>query len=147
MTFHELSPTVLASGQIAPQDLDRAKKLGVTAVVNNRPDGESPDQPDGQAIAEGARARGMEYAAIPIDHTGFGHEQVVALERLLDENDGKVLMYCRSGTRSTLLWALARASAGEPIEDIATAAERAGYSVTPVRQAMEALATRARNAG
>lgn len=143
MVFRELSSDVLASGQIAPADLERAKRLGVTVVVNNRPDGEAPDQPPGDTIADHARALGLGYAAIPIDHTGFNGEQVAALARLLEAADGKVLMYCRSGTRSTLLWALAQASAGEPVEAIAAAAKRAGYSVAPVRQAMEALAGQA----
>lgn len=140
VTFRELSATAYASGQINPADLERVKRMGVTTVVNNRPDGESPDQPDGRTIAEHARALGMEYTAIPVGHAGFTREQVAALARTLDASDGPVLMYCRSGTRSALLWALAQASAGEPVDDIAGAVERAGYSVAPVRAAMEALA-------
>lgn len=141
MMLRQLSPRVFASGQIQPGELALAREEGVTLVVNNRPDRESPDQPDGRVIAEQARALGMDYAAIPVDHTGFSLDQVQTLARLLDRADGKTLLYCRSGTRSTLLWALAQASAGEPVTDIAAAAERAGYSVEPVRSAMEALSS------
>ena len=55
---------------------------------------------------------------------------------------GKVLAYCRSGTRSTLLWALAAASKGADPEAITQAAAAAGYDVSPVRGAMQELAAR-----
>jgi uncharacterized protein (TIGR01244 family) len=53
--------------------------------------------------------------------------------------EGKVLAYCRSGTRSTLLWALTRARAGDHPAMLAEKAEAAGYDLTPVRQIMDAL--------
>lgn len=147
MMLRELSPVVFASGQVQPEELALARDEGVTLVVNNRPDHESPDQPDGRIIAEQARALGMDYASIPVDHTGFSLDQVQALARLLGQAEGKVLLYCRSGTRSTLLWALAQANAGEPVAETAAAAERAGYSVEPVRSAMEALTAQAGRGG
>ena len=61
----------------------------------------------------------------------------------LDSTQGKVLAYCRSGTRSTLLWALAAASKGGDLKAIAEAAKAAGYDVSPVRGAMQELAARA----
>jgi len=67
---------------------------------------------------------------------------VTAMRDALDRAAGPVLAYCRSGTRSTLLWALAEAQAGVDPEQIAQAAADAGYDVSPVRQAMEAYATR-----
>ncbi len=143
--FHELSTNVLVSEQIQPEDLALAREIGVDLIVNNRPDGESPEQPDGRRIAEAADAVGLDYAAIPISN-GFSAEQVGALAQLLDRSNGKTLLYCRSGTRSTLLWALARASAGEPVAAIAAAAQRAGYSVAPVADALDELAAQAGDA-
>ena len=53
---------------------------------------------------------------------------------------GKTLAYCRSGTRSTLLWSLAQAKNGLSPDEIARLAGNAGYDITPVRAMVEALA-------
>ena len=49
--FKPIAAGFLAAGQIEPADIARAKQAGVVAVVNNRPDGEVPDQPPGDAIS------------------------------------------------------------------------------------------------
>lgn len=141
--FRTLSETFIASPQITTGDIAEAKELGVTLVINNRPDGEGPDQTPGDAIADAARAVGLDYLAIPIDQSGFSDAHVDAMAHAVERARGKVLAYCRSGTRSTLLWALAAASRGENPETIARAAATAGYDVGPVRGAMERLAARA----
>lgn len=138
--FRVLSDTVLASPQIAADDLSVAKDEGVTCIVNNRPDGESEDQPRSNEIAQAAETLGLRYVHIPIDHSGFSLTQVDAMVEALDGAEGKVLAFCRSGTRSTLLWALAQAKRGESPEAITRAAARAGYDIGPVRGAIDALA-------
>ena len=143
--FRPVSDRFLASPQIAVDDIPQARALGVTLVVNNRPEGEAPDQTSGADIAEAARAAGLDYRAIPVDHTGLSATQVDQMADALAAAEGKVLAYCRSGTRSTLLWALACASRGEDPEAIARAAAAAGYDVGPVRAAMEQLAARSAN--
>ncbi len=137
--FRPLSDTMLASPQISPDELAEAKALGVTLVINNRPDGESSDQPSGAEIESAARAAGMGYLAIPVTAAGFSQPQVEAMREALDSADGKILAFCRSGTRSTLLWSLAEASKGADPADIAAAAAKAGYDVGPVRPAMDML--------
>ena len=140
--FRRLSETMLASPQLAVADVAAAKAAGVTLIVNNRPEGESDDQVPGAEIEAAARAAGIDYLAIPIGYSGFSQPQVAALADALARAEGAVLGYCRSGTRSTLLWALARASAGEDPETIAQAARQAGYDVSSVRPAMDMLAAR-----
>ncbi len=144
--FRRLSDQVFASPQIAVEDLAAAKAAGVTLIINNRPDGESDDQTPGADIEAAARAAGIDYVAIPVGGAGFGQPQVSAMAGALDSvgASGKVLAYCRSGTRSTLLWALAQARAGRDSEEIAAAAAAAGYDVGPVRPAMDMLAAAAR---
>lgn len=143
--FRTLSETVLASPQITAAEIAAAKAEGVTLVINNRPDGEAEDQPPGAEIEAAARAAGLGYAAIPIGGSGFGEPQVRAMVEALERAEGKVLAYCRSGTRSTLLWSLAQAQGGRDPEEIAAAAAAAGYDVTPVRPAIDMLAARARD--
>jgi len=137
--FRRLSSDMLASPQIGPADVAEAKAIGVTLVVNNRPEGESDDQIPGATIEAAARAAGIDYLAIPVTHAGFSLPQVEKLAEALAHNEGQVLGYCRSGTRSTLLWALARAHLGDEPETLAAAAADAGYDVGPVRPAMDAL--------
>lgn len=144
--FRRLTETIMASPQIGVDDVAAAKALGVTLLINNRPEGESEDQVPGAAIEAAARDAGLAYIAIPITHAGFSQPQVDAMRAALDSAaGGKVLAYCRSGTRSTLLWALAQSARGDDPEELADIAAAAGYDVAPVRPAMDALAARARS--
>jgi uncharacterized protein (TIGR01244 family) len=136
--FRRLSDNVYASPQITPADIAEASALGVTMVINNRPEGETEDQPPGPEIEAAAHAAGMEYVAIPVTMPALSDVHVTAMRESLDRAAGPVLAYCRSGTRSTVLWALAQAKAGADLEDITRAAAAAGYDVSPVRAAMEA---------
>ena len=142
--FRQLSTRVWASPQIDLADVAAAATAGFALVINNRPEGESPDQTSGEEIEAAARAAGMAYCAIPITPGGFTRDQVDAMTQALAGAGGPVLAYCRSGTRSTLLWSLAQAAAGEDPEAIAAAAQLAGYDITPVRAIMETLAAEAR---
>ncbi|ABC64872.1 TIGR01244 family sulfur transferase [Erythrobacter litoralis] len=142
--FRRLSESMLASPQIAASDIAAARDAGVTLIVNNRPDGEEPDQPDGAEIESAAREAGIYYVAIPVTSAGFSEPQVEAMRDALDGSEGTVLGYCRSGTRSTLLWSLAQARAGIDPDAIAEAARAAGYDVSPVRPAMDMFAARAK---
>ena len=136
-----MTSDIFVAPQISVATVDEAKALGVTLVVNNRPEGESPDQTPGEDIEAAARAAGMDYVAIPVNPGGFTVGQLDALdEALAGKGAGKVLCYCRSGTRSTLLWSLARARAGDNVDDIAETAAAAGYDVSPIMDTMRGLA-------
>ena len=141
--FRTLSDRVLASPQVAIDDLAAARACGVAVVINNRPEREAEDQTPGAAIEAAARALGLDYIAIPVTPGSFSEAQVHAMLEALRQADGKVLAYCRTGTRSTLLWALAEAAIGRPVEEVAAAADAAGYDISPVKPAMAALAGRA----
>jgi uncharacterized protein (TIGR01244 family) len=138
--FRKLTDTVFASPQIGLAEVAEAKAQGIALIVNNRPEGESDDQVAGDEIAAAAQAAGIGYVAIPITHAGFSDPQVKAMAKALDEATGPILAYCRSGTRSTLLWALAEASRGGNPASIAATAEQAGYDISPVRPLVDMLA-------
>ena len=138
--FRQLSEQVWASPQITPAEVAEAASLGFRAIVNNRPEDESADQTTGDAIAEAARASGLAYHAIPITHAGFSEAQARAMAAILEQENGPILAYCRSGTRSTLLWSLAEASRGGNPQKIAANAASAGYDVSPVRAMIDMFA-------
>lgn len=138
--FRQLTEKVYASPQIDLDQVAEAARLGVKLIVNNRPEGESEDQIPGEEIARAAAVQGLAYIAIPVTHAGFSEWQVKAMAEALGSADGPVLAYCRSGTRSTLLWALAEASRGQSPHRLTAAAAQAGYDLTPVRAMMDMLA-------
>jgi uncharacterized protein (TIGR01244 family) len=142
--FRKLSADVYAAPQISVADIDEAAALGVKLVINNRPEGETDDQTPGAKIEAAAHAAGMDYRAIPVTMQSLSQDDVASMAEALGEAPGPVLAYCRSGTRSTLLWSLAQAQRGVDPADIAEAAAAAGYDVSPVRAAMDALAAQAR---
>ncbi|HEV2815679.1 MAG TPA: TIGR01244 family sulfur transferase [Allosphingosinicella sp.] len=103
--FRALSDTVLvADRQLRPEDMEAVAAAGVALIVNNRPDGEEPGQPAGAEIEAAARAAGLDYRHIPVSG-GIRPDQVAAMAAAMGE--GKLLAFCRSGARSTLLWAMA----------------------------------------
>jgi uncharacterized protein (TIGR01244 family) len=143
--FREVTPSFSASPQIGLTDVAEARARGFALIVNNRPEGESEDQVPGPEIEAAARESGLGYLAIPITHAGFSEEQVRAMAEALADAPGPVLAYCRSGTRSTLLWSLAQALEGRNPDAIAADAARAGYDVASIRPLLEMLAARSRD--
>lgn len=142
--FRRLSESVLASPQISLSDIEMAHAAGVTLIICNRPDHEEPGQLDNNLIQQAAERKGIAYLSIPVTSGDFKEQQVSAMANALDSTEGKVLAFCRSGTRSTLLWALAEASSGADPEMLAQQALAAGYDVAPVRPVMDMLAAKRR---
>ena len=141
--FRSLTSDIFVAPQIGDDAVAEAKALGVTLIINNRPEGESDDQVPGADIEAAARAEGLDYVAIPITHSGFSQPQVEAMVAALEGAEGKVLAYCRSGTRSTLLWALAESAQGGDPDSLTNMAAKAGYDVSPVRPLMDMLKAQA----
>ena len=137
--FRTLDATILVAPQIDCDAVAEAAAQGVTLIVNNRPEGESFDQVAGDEIAAAAAAAGLDYVAIPITHAGFSQVQVDAMAAALAGAKGKTLAYCRSGTRSTLLWALARACQGDDPQMLAEKATHAGYDLSPIAEMLDML--------
>jgi uncharacterized protein (TIGR01244 family) len=136
-----LNDSIAVAPQIAPDDVTAIKAAGYVAIVNNRPDGEEPGQPAGEAIRLAAEAAGLAYTAIPVTQAGFSHEQLDAMAQALVAAEGPVLAYCRSGTRSCNLWALAAAKAGRNPELLVLQAADAGYDLTGLRATLDSLAS------
>jgi uncharacterized protein (TIGR01244 family) len=141
--FRSVTNDLMVSPQIGLDAVAEAKALGVTLIINNRPEGESEDQVPGADIEAAAQAAGLKYVAIPITHSGFSQPQVEAMVAALQGAEGKVLAYCRSGTRSTLLWALAESAQGGDPDSLTNMAAKAGYDVAPVRPLMDMLKAQA----
>lgn len=129
MDVKRINEHVSVAPQISPEDLPALKALGFTAVINNRPDGESPDQPSSATMQAAAEKAGLAYHYIPLGRDGVSSQMVAETEAALEGSAGPVLAFCRSGTRSTTLWALSQAGK-LPAEEIVAAAARAGYDMS-----------------
>lgn len=142
-SIRRINDQISVAPQIDPADVVEAARAGFTTIVNNRPDEEEAGQPEGDAIRTVAETLGLAYHAIPITHAGFSGPQVEAMRAALADSKGPVLAFCRSGTRSTNLWALAEASRGENPAELVEAAAGAGYNIDGIRPMLDQLSGKA----
>jgi len=130
--IRQLDDKVLVSGQVAPHEVAGLADQGITMLVNNRPDGEEPDQPLAGAIEEAAAAAGLAYRFVPIVR-GIGPADVEAMQQAMRETgDGRMLAFCRSGNRSALVSAVAMREEGASAEAVTDALEAAGFDAGPI---------------
>jgi uncharacterized protein (TIGR01244 family) len=133
----QLDEKTFVDGQIGPGDVAALKDLGVTLIVNNRPDGEDSDQPTSDTIEAAARAAGLDYRHVPIAR-GMGPSDVEAMrEALHAAGDGKVFAFCRSGHRSTLAWAVAKNEDGVGRDELERGAANAGHTLDAVAHLLD----------
>lgn len=124
-----LADSVWAAPQIAVQDLAEIAGMGVRRIINNRPDGEDAGQPSSAEIETAARDAGLDYVHAPV--AGMPGPDAVRAAMAAIEAGEPVLMYCRSGTRSTIAWALAMRGLDRAGPDaIREAAANAGYDLS-----------------
>jgi uncharacterized protein (TIGR01244 family) len=118
-----LGPGLSVTGRLDGPDIEALALAGVRTIVNNRPDGEDQGQlpaAEGRRIAE---AHGLAYHHIPITAATLSRADVDAFAAALRDAPAPIVAHCRSGTRSTLLWALVRMREGaEPLSLVAEAA-------------------------
>lgn len=141
MTILQIDSTISVAPQITPAEVANLAAAGFTAIINNRPDDEDAGQPAGDEVRAAAAEAGLGYTAIPITHAGFSHPQIDAMVAVLEAADGPVLAFCRSGTRSCNLWALARAKMGDHPDTLMAKAAATGYDLTGIRPLLDALAS------
>lgn len=130
-TIIPVSADFATAPQLGQADLRTAAQLGFRVVMCNRPDHEEPSQPTARVMAACAESLGMAFGFVPF--VGMpGPDQVDRLCALRLEYPGPLLAYCRSGTRSMFLWALAEARNGRPGTEILEMARKAGYDVSAI---------------
>jgi len=130
--FRKVTDDFAVAPQITVDDVRRAAAEGFTLLINNRPDGESPDQTPSAEIEAAALGAGLSYAHIPVTG-GPTPDQVQQEAALLAEANGPVLAYCRSGTRSIVTWSIGQAISGaRPRGELVSLGREAGYDLAGV---------------
>ena len=130
--IRQLDERASVSGQLAPHEVAGLAEQGVTVLVNNRPDGEEAGQPLAADIEAAAAAAGIAYRYVPILR-GIGPADVDAMqEALRDAEGGRLLAFCRSGTRSALALGLAKREQGASADDVHRCLTEAGFDPGPI---------------
>jgi uncharacterized protein (TIGR01244 family) len=137
-----LNEKVYAGGQIAPEDVPALKAEGFTAVVNNRPDFEGgPDQPTSEAVRAACEAEGLQYSYVPMTPEALSPEMLDDFHAAVEAAPGKILAHCRSGARSTALWALTQTCQNaQDVDTVIGQAAEAGYDLSQMRPMLQHFA-------
>ena len=131
-----LTPNISALPQPAADDIGELADRGYRSIISNRPDGEAPDQPKWNDLKAAALARGMEAVHIPVVASRIEESDIRAFREALERLPKPIAAFCRTGTRSTILWALANEASLTPDERIKIAAKE-GYDLEPFRALLE----------
>ncbi|SIT11307.1 TIGR01244 family protein [Roseivivax lentus] len=138
MEPRQITDRYFVSPQIDAEDIADIKAAGFTRLICNRPDGEVPPSHQASAIGAAAEAAGLDFQVLPLTHQTMTPDNVAAQAELIDGAPGKVLAYCASGTRCSVVWALSRAG-HDPVDEILSAAAQAGYDLAGLRPTLEAI--------
>jgi uncharacterized protein (TIGR01244 family) len=118
-------------------DIEEVAKGGINLIINNRPDGESPDQMSSAEIEAEARALGMDYVHIPVMPAKITDDQITAMvEAIKRGGDGYILVTCRTGMRAMIMYALAQSKIGVNSEPMIASAKAMGFDIMEHRERM-----------
>ena len=137
--MRQITATYFVSPQIEVDDLPTIAAAGIRTVICNRPDEEVPPSHQAAALKAAVEAAGLKFVLMPVTHTTMTSDLVAAQHAAIADNEGPVLAYCASGTRSSIVWALG--AVGEmSVDDILAATQAAGYDLGGMRPTLEAMA-------
>lgn len=132
MKVSSLTPDLSVLAQPGIADIEALADQGYRSVIGNRPDGESSDQPNWIALKAAATKRGMEAFHIPVVASQISEADIAAFRKALEQLPKPIAAFCRTGMRSTLLWALANQASLSVDERILIAAKH-GFDLEPFR--------------
>ncbi|MFK3844775.1 bifunctional protein tyrosine phosphatase family protein/NAD(P)/FAD-dependent oxidoreductase [Stenotrophomonas sp. PS02297] len=139
MPYTRIDDRLSVASQIAVADIAGIAEAGFTTLISNRPDGEADDQPETATLAAEAERHGLTFVHQPVVGSAIGPADVDAFEAALAQATGPTLAFCRTGTRSTTLWALGQARR-RPASEVLADAQSAGYDLSALRPTLEATA-------
>jgi sulfide:quinone oxidoreductase len=133
--IHPLAGQLSVAAQIGVADIATLAARGFRSIINNRPDGEVDGQPASASLEVAARQAGLAYRHIPVVSGQLADAQVQTFADALVALPAPVLAFCRTGTRSTMLWAL---QADGPADAILRIAREAGYDLSALHSRLSA---------
>ena len=134
----ELAPGLTATGALSAADIEALAAQGVTTIIHNRPDGADPGQLPADEARRLCAAHGIAYQHIPFVAATLTRADIDAFEQVLASAPHPAVAHCRSGTRSTMIWALTRVRHGEDAAALVGLGARNGVDIS----ALPALAAK-----
>ncbi|MBF2720209.1 TIGR01244 family phosphatase [Psychrobacter sp. NG254] len=101
---HEVSFT----GQITPDQVPMIAENGFKTIINNRPDGEEPNQPTSADIEAAAKEAGLAYKEISFAGNELNQTHVEAFADFFNQAEQPMLIFCRTGNRSNGIYEAAK---------------------------------------
>lgn len=141
MAIHQISDNLYVAPQLTQTDVSDASKLGIKAVICNRPDNEEPNQPTFSEVQQWLTSVGINQSVQqPVVASTINGNDVEQFQQLLQSLPKPVLAYCRTGTRSSLLWGFNQVKNGKKTSDVITAAQRAQINLSSFEERLNAAA-------
>ncbi len=136
MEIRQITSRYYVSPQIDPSNMDALSNAGFTVVINNRPDYEIGPELKSSLMERAATQTGLHFIANSLTMDTMTPDRLILQRQILEDAEGKVLAYCRSGTRSTICWALGHAH-DTPPSDLIGAAMKGGYDIKSLALTLE----------
>ena len=103
-----MAHNISIQGQITPEQVPTLAENGFKTIINNRPDGEESAQPLSADIAAAAEQAGIAYKEISFTGTGLTQQHVEEFADFFNQAEQPVLIFCRTGARSTGIYEAAK---------------------------------------
>ena len=99
-----MSHQVSFAGQITPEQVKEVAAQGFKTIINNRPDGEEPNQPRNADIEKMAHEAGLAYFHQPVVASNIREQDCREFAEIFNHAEKPVFMFCRTGTRCNILF-------------------------------------------
>jgi len=139
MDIRPLTLHYAVSAQICVDDLAEIAEAGIKTVICNRPDSEVPAELHHAQIRDAAVAAGLEFVVLELTMQTLTPANIARQHALIEQADGPVLAYCRTGTRCSVVWALTQVGS-MTTNDIMAAATTAGYDLSGLVPTLDQMA-------
>jgi len=133
MMLNKIIDDYVVSDQINEDDVKKLKEAGFKTIFCNRPDNEEKDQVSVKSINNKANENGLTFVHQPVIGGQISQKDVDEFSDYYDDAEKPIFAYCRTGTRSSMLWALSE-SGKRSVDDILSLTTAAGYNLSNLFQ-------------
>jgi uncharacterized protein (TIGR01244 family) len=104
MRIRRINGMFTIANHVEASDVERLATSGYKTLICNRPDGEADDQVEFKEVDAAAQKWGLKAVYLPVDVSGATVETQKEFGKIIEDCPKPVVAYCRSGTRSAMLW-------------------------------------------
>lgn len=129
MMLNKIIDDYVVSDQITEEDIEQLKEAGFKTIFCNRPDNEEQNQVTVKSIQDKAIESGLNFIHQPVIGGQISQNDIDQFSDYFDAAEKPIFAYCRTGTRSSMLWALSE-SGKRSIDEILQLTSAAGYNLS-----------------